>query len=125
MMLTQNKSILMVTPLDGFYLNKEEPVRGFLLSLRRYILKYHPDMTETWTHRMPMFRLRGKLFAYLWTDKKTHLPYIGIYRGIDIEHPKLDLGNRNKMKIMTMNPEVDLPIGDLNSILDMAIALYD
>ena len=114
----------MINELDGFYLNKEEPIRGFLLALRRYILTYDEEMTETWTHRMPMFRIRGKLFCYLWTDKKTHLPYIGFYRGIDIEHPKLELGNRNKMKIMTMDPERDLPIHDLSKIVDMALALY-
>ena len=114
----------MINELEGFYLNKEEPVRGCLLAMRTFILNYNPEMSESWTHRMPMFRYRGKLFCYLWVDKKTHLPYIGIYKGIDIDHPKLDLGNRNKMKIMTIEPASDIPQKDLQDIFELALPLY-
>ncbi len=114
----------MISELEAFYINKEEPIRSYLLAMRKYLLAYDENITESWTHRMPMFRYGGKLFCYLWTDKKTHLPYIGMYRGLEIEHPKLDLGNRNKMKIMLLNPEADLPESDLKNILDQAIALY-
>ncbi|HFA50748.1 MAG TPA: DUF1801 domain-containing protein [Bacteroidetes bacterium] len=114
----------MISELQAFYLNKEEPVKSCLMAMRDYILKYSPDMTETWTHKMPMFKYRGKLFCYLWVNKKTYEPYIGIYKGIEIDHPKLDLGNRNKMKIMEINPNEDLPIDTLNEIFELAIPLY-
>jgi hypothetical protein len=114
----------MINELEAFYINKEEPVRGCLLALRSYILSFHKEISESWTHRMPMFRYGGKLFCYLWVDRKTHLPYIGIYKGIDIDHPKLDLGKRNKMKILTLNPEDDIPVNDLNEIFELARALY-
>ena len=114
----------MINELEAFYINKEEPVRGCLLAMRSFILSYHEDMSESWTHRMPMFRYKGKLFCYLWVDRKSHLPYIGIYKGIDIDHPKLDLGNRNKMKILTLNPEKDIPLADLKAIFKLARVLY-
>ena len=114
----------MLNEINTWYISKEEPTKGCLLALRKLILDFDPEMTETWTHRMPMFRYKGKLFAYLWIDKKTYTPYIGIYRGIDIDHPKLVLGNRNKMKIMHIDPESNLPIKTLKKILRLALKLY-
>lgn len=114
----------MLKEIDAYYISQEEPTKGCLLALRQFILNFDPAMTETWTHKIPMFRYHGKLFCYLWIDKKTYTPYIGIYKGIDIEHPKLLLGNRNKMKIMYIDPEKDLPVKTLNTILKMARELY-
>lgn len=114
----------MISELDAFYISKEEPTRGCLLALRDYILQYDSNLTESWTHKMPMFRYKGKLFCYLWVDKKTYKPYIGIYKGRDVEHPKLDLGNRKKMKTMTIEPNQDLPIDTIDEIFKMAIQLY-
>lgn len=114
----------MISEIEGFYVSKEEPVRSALLALRNHILSYNEDMTETWTHKMPMFRYKGKLFCYLWVDKKDYRPYMGIYKGIDIEHPLLDLGNRNKMKTIHFDAEKDLPIDTINDIFEMALALY-
>lgn len=114
----------MLNDLNAWYISKEEPTKSTLLAMRKFILDFDENMTETWTHGMPMFRYKGKLFCYLWIDKKTYTPYIGIYKGIEIEHPKLELGNRNKMKTMHINPEKDLPTRTLNKILKMAVALY-
>ncbi len=114
----------MITDLEAYYIAQEEPVQSCLLALRRLILDLNPKMTETWTHRMPMFRYDGKLFCYLWIEKKTYIPYIGIYRGLEVDHPKLELGTRNKMKIMLIDPEADLPVQDLKNILEQAVALY-
>lgn len=115
----------MISELEAFYISKEEPTRGCLLALRQYILEYHPHLTESWTHKMPMFRYKGKLFCYLWVDKNTYKPYLGIYKGLDVEHPKLDLGNRKKMKTMIIEPDQDLPLETLDEIFKIAIPLYE
>ncbi len=115
----------MISELEGYYVSKEEPVRSTLLALRSYILNYNEEMSETWTHRMPMFRYKGKLFCYLWIDKKTYEPYMGIYKGIDIEHPLLDLGKRNKMKVMYFDASKDIPVETIDEIFTMALKLYD
>ncbi len=114
----------MLRELDAYYISQEEPTKSCLLALRNHILNLNEEMSETWTHKMPMFRYKGKLFAYLWIDKKTYKPYVGIYKGIDVDHPELILGNRNKMKIMNIDPEKDLPVKTLNTIFDMALVLY-
>ncbi len=115
----------MISELEAFYITQEEPTRSCLLALRRYIMDFNPLITETWTHRMPMFRYRGKLFCYLWIEKMSYVPYIGIYRGLEVKHPKLELGKRKKMKIMLVDPEMDLPIQDLQQIFSLAIKLYE
>ena len=115
----------MINNIDAWYLGKEEPVRSCLLAMRTHILNYHQDISESWTHRMPMFRLGGKLFCYLWTDKKTGAPYLGIYKGIEIVHPLLILGSRNKMKILNLDAQEDLPVGVIREIFDLAIPLYE
>lgn len=114
----------MISELDAFYISKEEPTQSCLVAMRDWILNYDENLTESWTHKMPMFRYKGKLFAYLWIDKKTYQPYIGIYKGLEVDHPKLDLGNRNKMKTMVIDPEKDLPIKTLTEIFELAIPLY-
>jgi len=48
------------------------------------------------------------------------VPHIGMFKGLEIKHPKLILGSRNKIKIMHNNPKRDLSIGTLNKILQMA-----
>lgn len=115
----------MLNELNGYYLSQEEPARECLLAMRRYILSHNEYMTETWTHRMPMFRYKGKLFCYLWVDKKTFLPYIGIYKGLQVEHPQLELGNRKKMKTMTLDPMADLPLAVIDDIFEQALQWYD
>ena len=114
----------MISEIEAYYLSQEEPTKSCLLALRSLILDFDDAVTESWTHKMPMFKYNGKLFAYLWTDKKTYTPYIGIYKGIEIEHPKLILGKRNKMKIFNVNPEKDIPVKTINKILGMARKLY-
>lgn len=114
----------MICELDAYYVSHEDPVRSTLLALRSYILNYDKNITETWTHRMPMFRYKGKLFCYLWTDKKTYQPYMGMYKGIDIEHPLLELGNRNKMKVIYFDAATDIPLDIIDEIFKMAIKLY-
>ncbi len=114
----------MMTELNTYYISQEEPTKSCLLALRHFILDFDPAITESWTHRMPMFRYHGKLFCYLWTDKKSYTPYIGIYKGTEVDHPELILGARKKMKIMYIDPEQDIPVNKLQAILEMARELY-
>ncbi|MGL1886521.1 MAG: DUF1801 domain-containing protein [Reichenbachiella sp.] len=114
----------MIKELDLFYLNQTEPNKSCLLALRDIILKQDSYVTETKKYGMPCFCYKNKMFCYLWADKKTTHPYILVVEGKLIEHPDLETGNRSRMKTFSMDPNQDLPIDAIESILNSAITLY-
>lgn len=114
----------MLTQLDIFYLQKEEPVKGCLLALREIILKQDKDISAAWKYGMPFFCYKGKMFCYLWVHKKLHQPYIGIVEGKRFDHPNLIIEKRSRMKIMLFEADQDLPIEAIQAILKQAIDLY-
>ena len=79
----------MLRDIDNYFLQKEEPARSCLLALRNYIVNYNSNITETWKYRMPFYCYKGKMFCYLWTNKSTGQPYIGIVEGNKIKHRSL------------------------------------
>jgi Domain of unknown function (DU1801) len=103
--------------IDHFYLQKEEPVRSCLQALRTIILQYHTEIKEAWKYKTAFFCYRGKNICYLWIDKKTKHPYIGIIDGYKIEHTALETGNRIQFKIMRIDPCQDLPVDTIYEIL--------
>lgn len=114
----------MLRGLDQYYLDKEEPTQSCLQALRDYILNYNTVLTEAYKYRMPFFLVKGKMFCYLWTDKKTGLPYIGFVEGRNMDHPSLELGDRKRMKIFRIDPTKDLPLKTINELLDLSLSLY-
>lgn len=114
----------MLTPLDDFYLQKEEPLRGCLLALKDYLLAFDKNITPEWKYKLPFFYYKGKMFCYLWIHKKYHKPYIGIVESKHIDHPDLIIEKRARMKIMLIDPNEDLPIETMNDILKQALARY-
>lgn len=110
--------------LDNFYLEKEEPIKSCLLTLRKIILSQDKNIISSWKYGMPFFCYHGKMFCYLWVHKKYKLPYIGIVEGGRIEHPKLIQEKRARMKILLIDPTKDLPIKTIESILKKAISIY-
>lgn len=60
----------------------------------------------------------------MWTDKKTDEPYILIVEGKYLDLPELEKGDRSRMKIFSVNPNKDLPIKTIETILQKALDLY-
>ncbi|MBD8487125.1 DUF1801 domain-containing protein [Echinicola sp. CAU 1574] len=114
----------MLKETDQFYAHQEEPNRSCLLALRKVILSHDTEVSETKKYGMPCFCYRKKMFCYLWTDKKTNEPYLLMVEGKHLEHPKLETGNRSRMKIFRVKPTEDLPLGDIVEILGQALDLY-
>jgi len=83
-----------LSPIDNYFLQKEEPVKSCLQFLREYILKQDDNIVETWKYGMPFYCFNGRMFCYLWVHKKYHLPYIGIVEGRQIDHPDLIIEKR-------------------------------
>ncbi len=114
----------MVDQIHNYYLSKEEPNKSCLLALRSIILEQDKNITETTKWGMPCFCYKKKMFCYLWTDKKTGEPYVLMVEGKFLNHPKLEEGDRSRMKIFRVNPNKDLPIKKIESILKKALDLY-
>jgi hypothetical protein len=110
--------------LNNFYLTKEEPAKSSLLALREIILRQNKDITEAWKYKMPFFCYHGKMFCYLWVQKKTNIPYLGIVEGKKLSHPGLIIEKRSRMKIMLLDPHKDLPVRTINTILKTALSFY-
>lgn len=113
-----------MTVADEFYLKFEEPLKSCLMALREIILKSDKAVAAAWKYHMPVFCYKGKMFCYLWVDKKTHQPYVGIVEGKRISHASLEQGNRSRMKILRVNPYEDIRLKELNDILKQALDLY-
>lgn len=94
----------MENEIDNFYLQKEEPLKGCLIALQKIILAQDNEIKNVWKYRMPFFCYKGKMFCYLWVHKKHNKPYLGIVEGNRIEHPKLIIEKRSRMKIMLFDP---------------------
>jgi hypothetical protein len=114
----------MLQETDNFYLTKTEPNRSCLLALRKIILDQDAIIIENSKYGMPCFCYKNKVFCYLWTDKKTEKPYILMVEGKLLKHPKLKAGNRAKMKNFNVNPNLDLPIKEIQFLISEALNLY-
>lgn len=114
----------MLKEVDNFYSEKPEPNRSCLFALRSIILNMDNDVTETKKYGMPCFCYKGKMFCYLWVEKKTDKPYILLVEGKHLNHPELEIGDRARMKIFKVNPNEDLPIDIIKLILNQALDLY-
>jgi len=114
----------MLSQINQYYENLEEPTKSCLLALRHIVLNFDERMSECWKYKMPFYCLNGKMFCYFWKDKKTQQPYMGIVKGQYLNHPELELGNRKKMKVLPLNPSADLPLELIESVLKDAVDLY-
>lgn len=109
---------------DLFYLRQPEPARGCLLALRQLILKQDKNLSAAWKYSMPFFCYKNKMCCYLWVDKSTGQPYLGIVEGKHIHHPQLVQEKRSRMKVIRFDAERDLPMKIIETILQQVLELY-
>jgi len=114
----------MISDLNQFYDTQSEPNNSCFLALRSIILNLDDQIEEAWKYKLPFFLYKGKMFCYLWQDKITKEPYIGVVKGLEINHSALVQGNRSKIKILPINANKDIEIDDVKTILGEAMKLY-
>ncbi len=110
--------------LENYYEQQEEPIKSCLLALRTIILDQDKDVSAAWKYGMPFFCYKGKMFCYLWVHKKHSQPYIGLVEGKHFDESFLIGEDRSRMKIMLLDPNKDLPIKSIKTIIQKAINLY-
>lgn len=106
---------------DLFFLQKDEPVKSYLLFLRDFILAFDDCISESWKYKMPFYCYNGKRFCYLWVNKKNGLPYIGFVDGNKMQHPSLVTEKRVRMKVLVLNPHDDVPLKTVDELLKLAL----
>lgn len=114
----------MISPLQEFYLKQEEPNQSCFVALKEIILQSSPHLTEEWKYKLPFFYFKGKVFCYLWKDKKTNIPYIGFMQH-GLEDDSLFKGDRKRVQILSVNPEEDIDIETINRVLEKAIVIHN
>ncbi len=114
----------MLRPIDNFFIEQEEPIKGCLQFLRQHILQQDGNITEAWKYGMPFYCFNKKMCCYLWVHKKYKQPYIGIVEGKNVQHPDLIIEKRARMKILLVDPNNNIPVKKITAILKEAFALY-
>jgi hypothetical protein len=114
----------MLSSIDTYFFQKEEPIKSCLLYLREHILNIDDEITEAWKYGMPFYCYKGKMCCYLWVHKKHQQPYIGIVEGAKINHPDLIQEKRARMKILLVDANKDIPVKKINTVLKSMLALY-
>ncbi len=64
------------------------------------------------------------MFCYLWIQKKTDIPYMGVVKGKHIAHKDLIQEKRSRMKIILFDSNKDLPVKTIHLILKQSLDLY-
>lgn len=95
-----------------------------MLFLRSHIPTLNDDITEEWKYKLPFYYYKGKMFCYLWIHKKYKQPYIGIVQSDKLDYAELLLEKRAKMKILLIDPEADIDVARINTILKDAMQYY-
>jgi len=111
--------------LDAYYDGLNEPLQGFVLALRKIILELNEQIEETWKWRAPFFLYRNHMLCYIWLDKKSGEPYLGIYGGDALDHPALVERHRASIKKLLLRVEEDIPINTIREVLLASCSLID
>lgn len=113
-----------MSEVSNFYAKQGEPNQSCFLALRDIIKAFDERIAETVKYKMPCFCVGKKAMCYLWKDKKTNHPYILFVEGKSLNHPSLEQGDRARMKVLKVNPEKDLPVEEINTVLSQAFNLF-
>ncbi len=114
-----------MTELEQFYESQSEPNRSCFLFLKQFILEQNHLLEEKWKWKLPFFYYNKKPFCYLWVNKKKNLPYVCFVRSLHINRPELELESRRQMKAITIDPNKDINIALLGSIIKESLIKFD
>ncbi len=105
----------MLKPADDFFMRQPEPAKTCLQYLRQLALGSAVGVQEKMSYGMPFYYLSSRRFCYLWVHKATGMPYMGIVNGASIDFPGLVTGDRTRMKVVYVDAEQDVPVGEINN----------
>jgi hypothetical protein len=110
--------------LYNFYVQQHELIKACFLALRSIILSQDSNVTNVYKYGDSFFCYKSKLCCYLWFNKKRKLPCIAFVEGNRFNEHFLMQENPSRIKIMLIDPTIDLPITTIDYILQKALYLY-
>lgn len=110
--------------LTEFYLKQEDSVKETMLALKDLILRQNADITHELKYGMPFFCYKGKMFCYFWIHKQYKQPYIGFVEGKLFDEPFMLQEKRSRMKIFLIDRNSDLPIEQIELLVQKALGFY-
>jgi hypothetical protein len=113
-----------INNVDDFFLNLQEPLQSTLLAIDSILKQQDKNIVVAIKYGMPFYHYKGRMFAYVWQDKKTKEPYIGFVEGQKINHPKLETGDRKRIAILRCSTTKDLPLTAIKTITKQALHFY-
>lgn len=112
----------MLTPGDE-KINQQSPEYAeIMLFLRRHLLGYNQNITETFKYMTVFYEYKGKGICYM--HLKDDYVYLG-FTGKEIKHPKLVAEGRKVIKVFKCYVNKNIDIKSLNAILQCACANID
>lgn len=114
----------MITPLDNYYMQLDEPYKGCMMALRDIILSFDEEIVQEYSWKLPFFKYRSKMFCYLNINKKTKLPYVSFYKGPDLGHIELEREGRKMFSVWYVDPTEDIDVDCLLQILTLAKEIH-
>lgn len=111
----------MQTSVDHYFNSLEEPYKSCLLFLRKFILEFSKDISEKRSNNTPFYYYKKKSIGFISFDPKSKDIYFSFTNGYKLEHPNLLSEGRKKMKILRVDPFVDIDLESLREILAAAV----
>lgn len=111
--------------IDNYFYSLNEPHKSCLLFLRKFILDHSDKITESRKFNTPFYYFNKKWLAFISYHPKTKVIYIAFVNGYLIDHPKLVSEGRKKQKVIYIDPEKDVDVKSLKTILKEVCKLYN
>lgn len=112
----------MLNPLENYFLQQPEPHQSCMIYLRGWLKDQ--DFEELYKFSTAFYYYKGKMFCYMSVSSKEKKLYLGFVKGYKMKHPSLKKEGRKQIKVFYINPEKDLPIKELKTIISEAKKLY-
>ncbi len=85
-------------PVETYFLSQEEPYSSILLSVRELIVASIPEVEETFSYKLPFYKLDSKPLMYLNVPKKKNYIDVAFIQGTLLEKRFPFLKNDAKRK---------------------------